>query len=42
MQRITTENGCLFALPGTHKGVLHRHEYPEWEVSKIVALLIHI
>lgn len=31
MQRITAENGCLFALPGTHKGVLHRHDYPEWE-----------
>lgn len=31
MERINHENGCLFVLPGTHKGVLHQHDYPDWE-----------
>lgn len=32
MERVDGNNGCLFAFPGSHKtGVLHRHEYPEWE-----------
>lgn len=32
MERVTVENGCLFVLPGTHKGVLHQHDYPNWDV----------
>lgn len=32
MERITPANGCLIVLPGTHKGVLLQHDYPEWEV----------
>jgi phytanoyl-CoA hydroxylase len=28
MQKIDTVNGCLFVKPGTHKGVLLKHEYP--------------
>nr|CAH0113005.1 unnamed protein product [Daphnia galeata] len=31
MERITPDNGCLIVLPGTHKGVLHQHVYPDWE-----------
>ncbi|MPC36381.1 Phytanoyl-CoA dioxygenase, peroxisomal [Portunus trituberculatus] len=31
MENVNTENGCLFVLPGSHKGVLEPHEYPEWE-----------
>lgn len=31
MERITPENGCLIVLPGTHKGVLHQHDYPDWQ-----------
>jgi len=31
MERITPANGCLIVLPGTHKGVLLQHDYPEWE-----------
>lgn len=31
MERITPANGCLIVLPGTHKGVLHQHDYPDWE-----------
>lgn len=31
MERITPENGCLIVLPGTHKGVLLQHDYPDWE-----------
>jgi len=31
MERITSENGCLVVLPGSHKGVLLQHDYPNWE-----------
>ncbi|KAK3101950.1 hypothetical protein FSP39_007576 [Pinctada imbricata] len=31
MQEVDRENGCLVVLPGTHKGKLLQHEYPEWE-----------
>lgn len=30
MERVTKANGCLVALPGTHKGELLEHDYPEW------------
>lgn len=33
MEDITPENGCLVVLPGSHKGKLLQHDYPEWEVS---------
>ncbi|KAM9467591.1 phytanoyl-CoA dioxygenase, peroxisomal [Clarias gariepinus] len=31
MEKITRQNGCLVVLPGTHKGSLQEHVYPEWE-----------
>ncbi|CAC5418892.1 PHYH [Mytilus coruscus] len=31
MQKVDRENGCLVVLPGTHKGKLLQHDYPEWE-----------
>ncbi|XP_069084849.1 phytanoyl-CoA dioxygenase, peroxisomal-like [Pleurodeles waltl] len=31
MERIDRSNGCLVALPGTHKESLKQHDYPEWE-----------
>uniref|UniRef100_A0A8D2KWL9 Phytanoyl-CoA dioxygenase, peroxisomal n=1 Tax=Varanus komodoensis TaxID=61221 RepID=A0A8D2KWL9_VARKO len=31
MERIHHRNGCLVVLPGTHKGSLKQHDYPEWE-----------
>ena len=31
LERVTVENGCLVAIPGTHRGELLRHENPEWE-----------
>ncbi|KAG8440009.1 hypothetical protein GDO86_005976 [Hymenochirus boettgeri] len=31
MERIDRTNGCLVVVPGTHKGVLKQHDYPEWE-----------
>ena len=31
MQNVTRENGCLVVVPGTHKGDLMVHSYPEWE-----------
>ncbi|GJQ84171.1 hypothetical protein Trydic_g15401 [Trypoxylus dichotomus] len=29
MERIDERNGCLFAIPGSHRGVLYPHVYPE-------------
>ena len=31
MEPITRDNGCLVAIPGTHKGEHLEHDYPEWE-----------
>ncbi|XP_069946621.1 phytanoyl-CoA dioxygenase, peroxisomal isoform X2 [Cherax quadricarinatus] len=31
MEKINNDNGCLFVLPGSHKGVLEQHDYPDWE-----------
>lgn len=30
MEKINRQNGCLVVLPGTHKGELMKHSYPEW------------
>ncbi|WAR25346.1 PAHX-like protein, partial [Mya arenaria] len=31
MEKVNRDNGCLVVLPGTHKGELLQHDYPEWE-----------
>ncbi|XP_074214305.1 phytanoyl-CoA dioxygenase, peroxisomal isoform X1 [Camelus bactrianus] len=31
MEHIDRSNGCLVVLPGTHKGTLKPHDYPQWE-----------
>ncbi|XP_024068297.1 phytanoyl-CoA dioxygenase, peroxisomal [Terrapene carolina triunguis] len=31
MEPIDRSNGCLVVLPGTHKGSLKPHDYPDWE-----------
>ncbi|XP_058883264.1 phytanoyl-CoA dioxygenase, peroxisomal isoform X2 [Acipenser ruthenus] len=31
MERVDRSNGCLVVLPGTHKGTLKQHDYPDWE-----------
>jgi len=31
MQTVNRENGCLVVIPGTHKGELLEHGYPDWE-----------
>ncbi|KAJ8411315.1 hypothetical protein AAFF_G00173210 [Aldrovandia affinis] len=31
MERVNRTNGCLVVLPGTHRGTLREHDYPEWE-----------
>ena len=33
MEKVNRENGCLVVLPGSHKGELLQHDYPEWEVQ---------
>ena len=32
MERVHRENGCLVVYPGTHKGELLDHCYPDWKV----------
>lgn len=32
MEKVNRENGCLVAVPGSHKGELLAHDYPDWEV----------
>ncbi len=36
METINRANGCLVALPGTHKGEHLEHDYPEWEVNQTI------
>ena len=31
MEHIDDDNGCLVVQPGSHKGRLQQHDYPEWE-----------
>ena len=31
MERITRDNGCLVAVPGSHRGEHLEHGYPDWE-----------
>ena len=31
LEPVTRENGCLVAIPGTHRGELLEHENPDWE-----------
>jgi phytanoyl-CoA hydroxylase len=31
LEPITRENGCLVMIPGSHRGELLEHEYPDWE-----------
>ena len=31
LEPITRENGCLVMLPGSHRGELLEHDYPDWE-----------
>lgn len=38
MERIDRSNGCLVVIPGTHKGELKQHDYPEWEVGYLCML----
>ena len=33
MEHIDDTNGCLVVQPGTHKGVLEQHDYPDWEAG---------
>ena len=34
METITRQNGCLVVLPGSHKGELERHDYPDWQARQ--------
>jgi phytanoyl-CoA hydroxylase len=31
LEKVTRENGCLVMIPGSHKGEVLEHEYPDWE-----------
>ena len=41
MERVHRQNGCLVVLPGTHKGELLQHEYPNWEVMDELIVSYH-
>ena len=34
LQHIDQANGCLVVLPGSHKGSLLTHDYPDWEGAR--------
>ncbi|KAK6637844.1 hypothetical protein RUM44_008266 [Polyplax serrata] len=34
MEKVTLENGCLIVMPGSHKGALLKHGYPDNQVNK--------
>ncbi|KAK9729163.1 Phytanoyl-CoA dioxygenase (PhyH) [Popillia japonica] len=34
LETINEKNGCLFVLPGTHKGKLYHHDYPQGVANK--------
>lgn len=42
MEHIHRGNGCLVVLPGTHKGELQPHGYPNWKVKLIVCRVVDI
>ncbi|XP_035209405.1 phytanoyl-CoA dioxygenase, peroxisomal-like isoform X1 [Stegodyphus dumicola] len=44
MEKVNRENGCLVAIPGTHKGELLHHDYPDWEsgVNKMYHGVSHL
>jgi phytanoyl-CoA hydroxylase len=33
MESINRANGCLVAIPDTHKAEHLEHDYPEWEIN---------
>ena len=35
MERVHPGNGCLVVVPGSHKGELMPHGYPDWEASNV-------
>lgn len=39
MEKVHRDNGCLVAIPGSHKGELLEHGYPKWEVFFIIFIL---
>ncbi|GCB73201.1 hypothetical protein scyTo_0006668 [Scyliorhinus torazame] len=38
MERVDRNNGCLVVLPGSHKGKMKPHDYPEWEAYMNTAM----
>ena len=42
MEHVHRQNGCLVVLPGTHKGELLQHVYPEWEVRQPIRFEVQV
>lgn len=42
MEKITVDNGCLFIIPGTHKGCLQPHDYPDVRIIAFNHLIKNI
>jgi len=41
MEKINRDNGCLVVLPGTHRGELLAHTYPDWDAEGGVNAAYH-
>lgn len=42
MENVYKENGCLFVVPGSHRGELYIHRYPVSDVFKTESYLAYI
>lgn len=40
METIDERNGCLFAVPGSHRDVLYPHAYPDVIIVKTMIAII--
>ncbi len=38
LEPVDRDNGCLVAVPGSHRGELHRHGRPDWEYVNVAYL----
>jgi ectoine hydroxylase-related dioxygenase (phytanoyl-CoA dioxygenase family) len=42
MERVDENNGCLYVVPGTHKGQLFEHTYPDVIIHLHLEMLSYV
>jgi len=43
IERVDENNGCLYVVPGSHKGPLYQHTYPDVKKTNIqTTLAVHV